>query len=180
MSKPRQRVVTRDLQREIDTIRVRIGKLKDERDSLVDADVPQDEALQRLDDWIATERDRYRSGSIGAFIARDQGQVAPMIHPTVSGGNTVSFGNVQSALVWIAPDLVRAALAAEIENHYRTRGDAGVADDDREQRLAELDDELLELETDEERMICQAEAAGLTVLRRGDADPRAIVAACEC
>jgi hypothetical protein len=52
---------------------------------------------------------------------------------------------------------------------------SGLTDEQKAERLAELDAQQLELERFEELFIEQAECDGVVIARRADADPRAVL-----
>lgn len=68
-------------------------------------------------------------------------------------------------------EAVQAMLARFVE-----RAPDGPSAADRAARLSALDAELLELEAAEEKAIRALESQGVEVIRRGDADPRAVLA----
>jgi hypothetical protein len=85
---------------------------------------------------------------------------------------------VLAFLAWHNADAIRAALVREVEAYYAAHGE-GVENAALAKRFAASEVELLALETDEERAIMELEAVGVrSVMRRPDADPRALVAAC--
>lgn len=73
----------------------------------------------------------------------------------------------------LGPQL-RAALIAELEARY-AGSPPGLAADERQRRLAELDSEIARLETLEERAIQAASEGGMEVARRPDASPAALL-----
>jgi hypothetical protein len=165
------------LQREVDTLRGQIEKLTIERESLLEAPIPKAEAMARVDEWISNARERFNSGILHAFTAREGGQVTPLIRSSITGGGHVTFGHVEEVLLAVVPDAIRGVLESELDRYYARR--PGITDDAREGRLAEIEEELFVLEINEEQLITRAEAIGQYIPRRADADPRALVEACE-
>lgn len=99
-------------------------------------------------------------------MAIHSGSAEAGISPSLVGDGGTSF------LVWLLRDEIKAKLGALIEQADDT--DA-LADDEREKRFGELSSRKLDLERQEEAQIVAAEAAGLSIPRRPDADPRAVL-----
>lgn len=86
-----------------------------------------------------------------------------------------------------AARIIPALMAAAMREQLSAYLDAAIEDDyegrlfgsdaEREQRLAETHADIRMLEIAEERLIRAAEAAGLSILRRGDANPEIVIAA---
>lgn len=165
------------LEKRLKALRSEIIRLQAQRVELQNSAIPKAEALQRLDDWIEYQQRQYQSQHAYQFSNRDQKGNSALIDHANAGGHIVSFGNVEKALIWLFPDIIRARLAAEIEAYYENK--AGVPDDECADQLAAIDTELLQKETEEEKLIDSAEAEGIHFPRRRDADPRALVLACE-
>jgi len=71
---------------------------------------------------------------------------------------------------WINADALLSRLFAEIDAAAPANG---LGDDERASRIGALDEERLALERQEEALIERAEAEGVLIERRPDADPRA-------
>lgn len=82
-----------------------------------------------------------------------------------------------SLQIALNPQGFRKLIAAELAEFYKGR--EAMPRDQRDARIKEIEAELLALETTEEGMIRQAEAAGIEILRRANADPRAVLALIE-
>lgn len=72
-------------------------------------------------------------------------------------------------LALAVPDQLADALTGLVD-------EGGISTKARADRIAELDARLLEAETAEEALIASAERAGISILRRADADPAAVLA----
>ena len=173
----RKAVSRTTLEKHLKALRSEITRLQAQRAELQNSAIPKAEALQRLDDWIEHEQQQYQSQHAYQFSNRDDKRISALIHHANAGRHIVSFGNVEKALIWLFPDVIRTRLAAEIEAYYEDK--AGVPDDECAEQLAAIDAELLQKETEEEKLIDSAEAQGIHFPRRRDADPRALVLACE-
>lgn len=73
-------------------------------------------------------------------------------------------------------DRVKKYLRARVAADAQAAGGFGLGREERKAKLAELDAQLFDLELEEERAVCDMEAAGLAISRRADADPRAVLA----
>ena len=77
-------------------------------------------------------------------------------------------------LAWVlGPEKVLARLNEEIE--LRCNDPHAITDEDRAKRVSELNAKILEAERQEEAIVCALESDGMTIARRPDADPRAIL-----
>jgi hypothetical protein len=144
---------------ELDTIRNRIAELKVEARAIADAPVPLEEAVADLDaclDYMAGHR---------------QFNVGMHTHPS----DRIAWPklDVEELFVTLRP-LIREARLDAIQRELSTRL-PGLPKNERAARLQEIDRQLLTLEMTEEAMIEEAEAAGITIARRVDADPRAVL-----
>jgi hypothetical protein len=118
--------------------------------------------------------------SVAAYVEK-MGQLArPAVSIVKDGAVRVGFRDVfvepeqvLSLLAWLAPDLVRNALTSVLESQPRVVG--AMPASERLQRVAELEDKLLELERQEEASIEHAAKQGLDILRRVDASPPVVL-----
>jgi hypothetical protein len=166
---------------DVRTLRTRIEVLKSERAAFAAAPTARRTAIARVDSHIAYLAGEARV-SIGAFVSRERSAAPELIHRAnvglEGGGGTVGFESVARFLAWTNADAIRAALIREVDAYYAAHGE-GIDDEALAERIAAIDAELLEFETEEERTIMALEAVGVRNLqRRPDADPRALVAAC--
>lgn len=155
----------------IRSIRDRIRELSKTRHEVEDAPVAHASAVSRLDAWLGRlKRDAIEEYPFYTLTAPRS--VSPNDFPSPA---SYSFG----ALVFAgAANGMREILVAELDRRYRAH--AGFEDGERARRLQTIDDELLALNLSEESLIRTAEVAGFALRRRGDADPRAVLAADEC
>jgi hypothetical protein len=170
-------VATEKLAGEVPALRERIRALRVERAELTEAPIDKRTALERIDAHLAYLAGEARV-NVGAYVSREASHARDLIAPAQVGeSGHVGFAPVLAFLAWYSADVIRAKLVADVEAYYAARD--GVDDVALAERLAAIDAELLALETDEERAIMALEAAGVrSVMRRSDADPRALVAAC--
>ena len=91
-----------------------------------------------------------------------------------AGAVAVAMPDARGLMAWLHPEAMVAALEAEIDA-VADDGQA-IGADEREARLAQIAAEKLQAERREEATIMAASAAGTTLERRPDADPRAVLA----
>jgi hypothetical protein len=159
------------LGRDIDGLREQLDKLKSERDRVAALPVTKAMAIERLDEWVKDLRGNSRAGV--------DGLVATMMAPQKTGWINFLHGSLDAyynaRLEWALADHIREKLAAKIEAAY-AGGITGIEDAERERQLARIDADIADCEAAEETMIRAAQEAGITIARRSDADPRAVLA----
>ncbi|CAH0154642.1 hypothetical protein SRABI05_00633 [Agrobacterium fabrum] len=144
----------------LEEIRMRIVLSRGAIVKLQQAPVSVDEAHHRLDDWIASIS---ASSAVVSFAARF---TSPSHRLPVSA---------------VPPELVSAAVCGTLRDLIigkisESYGSAkGLSAADRARQIEKAGRELLELELAEEAIIRSAEHNGIDVLRRLDADPRAVL-----
>ncbi|MDF1600332.1 hypothetical protein PZ895_11230, partial [Mesorhizobium sp. YIM 152430] len=89
-----------------------------------------------------------------------------------SGHGLRAQGGGAEFLVWMMRDEIKAKLGAMIDQADVV---GALTDEEQEERFRELSVRRLELERLEEATIVAAEAEGMFIARRADADPRAIL-----
>ena len=144
---------------ELDTIRHRIVELKVEARAIEAAPLPLEEAIADLDaclDHMAGHR-----------------QLNVSMHTYPSDRLAWPKLDVEELFVTLRPT-IRAVRLEAIQRELSSRL-PGLPRDERAARLTEIDEQVLALEISEEAMIEAAEAAGIRIARRVDADPRAIL-----
>lgn len=128
--------------------------------SLHQAPVSKDEAIQRLDNWISSVSAKPVTSNFAArFTSSSHRSPVSVVPPEL----------LSAAVSATLRDLIAEEIA---ENYSSVTGISAV---DRAHQLEKSEGELLELELAEEMVIRHAEARGIDVLRRIDADPRAVL-----
>lgn len=126
-----------------------------------------DVALARVDSWVEymTHMTRDRMVEPGRFAKSPMDYVSPEIHghPNIS----------DNFFAYLAP-MFAEAVKEQVAAVYQST--AGITEEERAQRLEAIDRDLLDAELAEESIIRAAEASGFPVLRRSNADPRAVLA----
>jgi hypothetical protein len=145
---------------ELDTIRNRIAELKVEAKAIEAAPLPLEEAVADLDAWM-DHLAGHRQMNVGMHLSPHGRSVWPKL-------------DVEELFVTLRPT-IRAVRLDAIQRELAGRL-PGLPQEERAARLAEIDRQLLALEISEEAMIEEAEAAGIRIARRVDADPRAVLA----
>lgn len=145
-------------------LRMRRLRLLDERDEFTSRPVPQAEALAALD----------RDLDELVKIAKRETNVRSLTRADNPSWTIPQNGILIGLLIGANREAFRAQLADMIAPAYADAKPIEAAE--REASLRRLDEELLDLELAEEAAIRSAEAVGLHVQRRADADPRAVLA----
>jgi hypothetical protein len=123
----------------------------------------KDMAAQFVQELAAHARPRISAGSNGLTVAF-----------TAPGADTMAHhGDIAAFMCWLSPTSMIAALEREISALPETQ--AAMPKAEQIQRAAKLAEQLLELERQEEALIEMAASDGLDVMRRADADPRAVL-----
>lgn len=145
-------------------LRAEIVQLGEERAKIKEDSVPRDEALE----------------AIARAIEHNASWVTPNYGVLVRPGanpaelDLVPNGRVASALCSFFPDLVRNRLVEEVDRHLEERP-PGIPTAERPAALAEIDAAIRKLGVEEEEIIVAAEAAGIELDRREDADPAIVL-----
>ncbi|MGF1594623.1 MAG: hypothetical protein ACFCUW_15180 [Kiloniellaceae bacterium] len=167
----------------VEDLRARLGAGADRRRAIERAPRDAGEAAAQVKTYVAELREKGRPNL--RYVTRPGGSVADIRWPLTrtemrrpSGGDPVPALSLDAPaiLAWFWGDDFEAALLAEVEAQAAETGGKALTDAERERQLAELADETLEIERREEALIRAAAAEGIEIARRGDADPRAVLA----
>jgi hypothetical protein len=154
-----------DLPAEIEKARDLLQALAAERRKIEAAPVPTTEAQQRIRRFVAGRAARVR---VGGLLTREG--VVRFPQDEVHG---VGLSPVDLAC-FLDPDRMARRLEAEFLERAETAGEP-LSELDQTRALKAIDDRILTAERREEALVCLAEEAGSDVLRRPDADPRAVL-----
>lgn len=151
----------------LEATRRKITSIKEAIAALDDALPPRAQAESRIDTFV---EDLAAQSPIDAetFTYRD------FRSPSVW---ELQPEEIVSLLATVAGDQLKSHLKRGLDEIYD--GAHQLAHEARLDQQTELEAQLMKLEIDEERQVVQVLALGLTVARRGDADPRALIAAAE-
>jgi len=171
-------ILTHDkLRAAVEKVRAQIREIKAEREKLEDAPPAKSEALARMRRWVDEVMAPTGEVSIQPFVSTCDPETARIMGWAFGGpSQLVGRTGIDSTLCWLFGNLVKERLAAAINDYYASKATEGIASKERETKLEQLSARLLELETEEERLICSGEEAGIVILRRADVDPRALAA----
>ena len=151
-------------------VRAAIAKGTEEISNVQSARLPLDEALPRIPALVDQLAGRWRLNAADLAHAGPT-SVDALFGEAVMGDAWVLAGFVAT----VARDALISLLERQLRKAYAdVDAKTCVPADARAARIAELRAKRLALEQDEERLVLQAEAAGLQVDRRPDADPAAI------
>lgn len=151
----------REVNRSVSELRLHIQDIKRERVRVVNLPVSKEETFDRIDKMFD-----HLSSSVKYLYPVPK----ELSRPTFSG-STIDITNVLVAQM--VPFMVEK-MKEEVEDFYAAA--SGLSDEERERQLRELDRKLLDAELAEESMIRSAENSGFAIIRRRDADPRAVLA----
>lgn len=151
----------RELTEGLTALRNRIRELQKARDDLLDARPTLESALARVDDWgdSLAVRARKQAPAPGDFVRGPVHYVTPPV------------GELSALTVFLGPLLVNA-VKGQVRELYGES--TGITEDDRQQQIEVIERDLLDTEMAEESLIRSAKRAGFPLLRRLDADRRAV------
>jgi hypothetical protein len=149
----------------LESIRRDIRELQATRERIETRPPPIETAFKRVDEFITALRRPLDLDLASAFVMVDDYRPPAMIY------------NVDHFAVALGAETYREHLKAQLRKRYEA--EPGIADAERAKELARIDGEILETELAEEALIRNAEAAGISTLRRRDASPAAVLAADE-
>ena len=147
-------------------IRSRIEDLKDRRDEILSLPVNVEVAVERAEKWARYQVVSAQQAAPGpAHFCISPKRWNDAYHPHCDPG--------VAALAYLGSAFIEA-VKQEVIAAYGD--DQGVTESERQDLVAQNDHEILEAELSEESIIRQAEQQGMTIDRREDADPRAVLA----
>lgn len=152
----------------IDQLRALRLRLLDERDRVEKTALPREEALSALDHSLDSMANLALEGTHVAHLAgrRDK-------HSKLDLGAIPE--RMVGLLVASNREAVRGLLLGKLDEFYANV--EVLSSDEKQAELLRIETEVFDVELAEEAAIREAEKVGLPILRRGDADPRAALAA---
>jgi hypothetical protein len=163
-AKPRQ---NETLVQAIERLRNEISAAQNHLSVVKRAPIPKNDAKKLAAVYV---QQLVQRGRPQVSVDRDQLSVA-YVDPRRD--TLTHYADVASLLAWLDPVALTKRLEAEIEALPEQQQPMPASE--REQRAAELTERLLGLERQEEALIALAASEGLDVMRRADADPRAVL-----
>lgn len=164
----------------IEQARERVQAHKDAIQAAIDAPFTSADVKRKMRAEVTALAESGRPSVAGAIDFGEPIKFAnagqTFIGHTVAGeavtSNEAAF-DAQATLCWLFRDQIIAALDSEIDD---VADDANaLTTDERRKRIADAKKALLAAEREEEELVCMARESGLTVARRHDCDPRAIL-----
>lgn len=154
----------RQVAENVESLRENILTLRASQRDIEQLPVEEQEALNRVERWIAHHTANVSSRSV----------LTTSMFGSCPKNWRFPEGQLADAVaIYLAPQ-VEAAMKANVRRFYQTT--SGVSEGERSDRLDEIDRQILDLELAEESIIREAEKYGMTLQRREDADPRAVLA----
>ena len=163
---------------ELFRLRQSIVATREELDGLDSSLLPRADALAGLERWITSSAEAFERDlwpRISPLFSADTNE-----KPSIGRFEVHAFEDLQNVdfsnmLCWLLGNELKTKIAAAVADLPLADGDAIPAEDRQRVRL-ELERKVRELELREERLIRQAEAQGIILERRGDADPAVVLA----
>jgi len=157
----------------VDALRLELEAAKAERDSVARLPQTPEETTAAVDRWIADTAARWQP-PIGSFAAPSDDGRLPCFSlmlpiPDGAGGVVSVESQAESLLCVLFGDRVRVVLLERCEENLARFG-SGLPAGERRAKLEQLDARILQLERREEDLIDSAEAEGIEIDRRADAN----------
>ena len=130
--------------------------------------MPLVEAVERIDRHIARAAADYKS-NFWRFVEGNYTELDVCLIDELDVTRLI-----EPMMMALFGDVFHDRAVKDVEN-YLADHPPGPATADRPARLAAIDAKIMNLEVEEERIICAAEEAGFEIERRADADPRFVL-----
>ena len=153
-------MAAKSVEKTVDDARVKIANLNDELRTITQAPVSATEVEAGIDRYIAHQAKRYDEARLVDRLA-SRGVI-----DSLAANDPEAFACFFHA----------AAIKSRLMDCVAERVSDGLTAGERDKRVANIKAALYAAEVAEESAITQAEAAGQTITRRADADPRAVLA----
>ena len=159
----------------VERTRDAIGDLTHQTRSVEVAPMPSGEARTKAKQEIERLANSGRPGAL-ALLERAGGiawPVSPLRGVALTDGNIPQIVDALALIAWLLPKEMTAAVERAVSED--ADDDNALTDAQRKARFKQIADQILALSRDEENLIEQAEGEGIAIVRRGDADPRAVL-----
>lgn len=162
----------------IEGYRAKIADLKDQREATLRAPATMEEALAQLDARLGSAALTYNFESLYSTLCDPDVPVMEgrgMRHLELISTYSVSSSDINELLTAMLGAEIRKFLETGLQRRFDALAKDGIlplSKAQRAERLAMIDAELFEAESDEEALIVEAERAGFAIERRSDLDPR--------
>jgi len=165
---------------QLESLRAEIAELRDQLESVDDGAVPKAEYTARVAAWVDDQAQQFAQGAEFAISAlrlpRAQPREVTVAQIPVRGGGSdeiIAAADAGPLLCFLFADTLKERLGQLIEQSAYIQGPPS---GERDRMRAEIEEELDRLESEEEALIVEGEAVGLTLHRRPDARPSIILA----
>ena len=160
-----QRAAMDTLSDGLESVRREIAALHEEHEDVSMMPPPIETALKRVDEYVALLQRPLESASAMEFMVAEEYRPPALLY------------NVDHFAVALGAEQYGKHLKKRLREAYADQ--PGISDADRQKELARIDADLMAAELVEESLIRNAERAGITLQRRRDANPAAVLAADE-
>jgi len=170
-----------ELRSGIDGYRARIADLKEEREAVSRAPTTLEEAMARLDARLGSAAISYDLDRPLSVLTDPR---EPLRDPRETRlldlvvGHAMSDRDINEVLAALFGAELRRFFEGALNRHLADLAKEGItplSQEERTERLATIDAELLAVESDEEALIVAAENVGFAIERRADVDPRVLL-----
>jgi len=142
-------------------------RLLDQRDDLASRPLPLEHAVEAMEAALERQAEQAVADINMSGLMRPGGR-EPSLNLDAHDRASLAFAAARKDIA--------ALLRERLEARYES-GPEPLSREQKAQKLAALDDEILSAELAEEACIRELEVAGIAFMRRADADPRALLAA---
>lgn len=160
----------------IQALREEIGRLRQERSTLLALPVEAGVAEKRVAEWVE-DRVNWSGRMMGHAPASGNWNKPPTPEDFTKSPKEwhPKESDLLITLAFYLKNELTAAITKGVKELY-TNSLKSISEEERTDRLAEIDRNILDAEMSEESIIRAAEKAGFKIVRRKDADPRAVLA----
>jgi hypothetical protein len=163
----------------LEALRAEISRLKAQIEQTRAAPLPSGDAKRKMRDQIEALAAKGEPNCLGLIEAgypvrfvENQVQ-ATVLTPAGAGALSHSALDTLALFCWVHGDALIARLEAQIDE--LSEDSAALSDQDKQKKIQQLNDEILEVSRSEETAIEALELSGSPVARRPDCDPRAVL-----
>lgn len=154
-----------------------ISTLKDERQRVLAVPVDLERAEARVEEWVDQRISNARRLMFHLPGSGKWSDPPEAIDFTVSPSSwQPKESDMIITMITFMKDHLVTEMKKQVRNFYDGWQQEVISEDERAAKLSQLDGKLLNAELCEESIIRAAERSGIKITRRGDADPRAVMA----
>jgi hypothetical protein len=157
----------------ISECRDQISVLRADLHQIDSAIFPAEVVRQRFRQQLNALAERGRPGVLHALETGNPVRFATLLFPAQNYGGSIEVEDAAGLLAWACRDQILAAVDAEISAMQDDEN--ALTESQRNERMADVLEQILDIERQEERIGELIEAAGGDYIRRADADIRAVL-----